>query len=426
MKAEGSVLKKKSLTNKVLFITIFTFFIISILITVTGAALIYRTSMASIRNEVVTAAETMENIFRDHFPGDFWKDGYIYRFGQTAIVSEDFYHLVDNISCKDDIVFSLFYEDRRTFTTVVNPSGSSPVGARAEQKVITKVCENGERVIFDKVDIYGTEYMGYYIPIVSENGDISGMFFAGKPLAEALDNLVHVLLEFILISFVALGVSVVVCIVATEKMVKGLGDIRQYINKVAKGDFSASMKEKTLSMDDEIGEIGRDAEKLCMNLRDMVERDPLTMLLNRRSSRMKIDNLLENKMLYTVAMGDIDFFKKINDTYGHAAGDYVLTEVSAVLKKYASENNAFAARWGGEEFLLVFDSKTGKETLSVVSKMLEEIRSKDYCFDGSNIKVTMTFGISEVRNGDNAESAVNRADELLYDGKQNGRNRIVI
>ncbi len=375
---------------------------------------------------MVAAGGTLENLFDEHFPGSFWKDGYIYRFGEQAIISEDFYNIVDNISCSDDIVFTVFHKEKRVFTTIVNPAGSSPIGSPAQDNVIADVLGEGKTMLYDEIDIYGVTYIGYYIPIDSPEGDVGGMFFAGKPVKMARENVRTVLLEFITISAVALAFSVILCVFITEKMSRALSDIRQYMNKVAKGDFSASLTDKTLALDDEIGDMGRDAVTLCTNLRDMVERDPLTMLLNRRSSRMKIDELRENKTLYTVVMGDIDFFKNINDTYGHACGDYVLKEISDVLKRYASENDAFVARWGGEEFLLVFISKSADETLAVISDILDEIRAAEYVYNNEDIKVTMTFGISQVQSDDNAESAVNRADELLYNGKQSGRNKIVM
>ena len=96
------------------------------------------------------------------------------------------------------------------------------------------------------------------------------------------------------------------------------------------------------------------------------------------------------------------------------------------MKKYADLNDSFVSRWGGEEFLMVLRSKDTGEAYSVISAMLDEIRSTEYEFEGQKIKVTMTFGVSKVETGDNAESAVNRADTLLYSGKQAGRNRIVI
>lgn len=424
---EGFILKQKSLANKVIFIMLFTIVFVSLLITFVGTGFIYNNTKKGIEREIVAAAGTLENLFNKEYPGDLTSTAYfIYRFGDRVVVAEDFYKTIDYISCSEDIEFTVFYGDMRIFTTIVNPSGSTPVGTRAMDFVSEEVIGNKTMRVYDNIDINGIIYMGCYIPIISSDGSVSGMYFAGKPISLAVENAMTGIFRFVLIAIITLLLSLIFCILFMEKMVKNLGDIKQYINKIASGDFSARMQERTLKRNDEIGEIGRDAEKLCTNLRDMVERDPLTMLLNRRSSLMKIDDLLENKLLFTVVMGDIDFFKKINDTYGHACGDYVLKEVSALLKKYAAENDAFASRWGGEEFLMVMRSKNAEEAYEVISDMLSELSENEYSFEGNSIKITMTFGISQVLSGDNSVSAINRADELLYNGKQAGRNRIVV
>ena len=209
-------------------------------------------------------------------------------------------------------------------------------------------------------------------------------------------------------------------------MIKDLREIKQYINKVASGDFSANLSEKALKRDDEIGDIGRHAQILCSNLRDMVERDPLTMLLNRRSCRIKLDELIEKNAGYSAVMADIDYFKSINDTYGHACGDFVLKEISALLKNYSDKYGGFSARWGGEEFLMVFPEKNIQETLEIAGMILDDIRSQRYSFENHTINVTMTFGIAQAEKGETADLTINRADALLYQGKDNGRNRIVV
>lgn len=392
-----------------------------------GASLVYNETKKGIEREIVAAAGTLERLFEKEFPGDLNSSAYyIYKAGDTVVVAEDFYNIVDLISRSTDMEFTVFYGDMRIFTTIVNPNGSTPVGTKAMDFVAEDVIGGKKTCVYDNIDINGATYMGCYIPIISSDGSVSGMYFAGKPIALAEENAKTVVARFVFVSAVALIISLLFCIIFTKRMISDLGDIKQYIDKIASGDFSGRMREKTLKRDDEIGDIGRNAEKLSTNLQDMVERDPLTTLLNRRSCLMKIRELMENKMLYTVVMGDIDYFKKINDTYGHACGDYVLREVSAVLKRYAGENDAFASRWGGEEFLIVFRSQNDEETLSVVSRILDEIRTAEYVYDDKNIKVTMTFGISQIRADDHSESAVNRADKLLYEGKQNGRNRIVM
>ena len=155
----------------------------------------------------------------------------------------------------------------------------------------------------------------------------------------------------------------------------------------------------------------------------MVERDPLTTLLNRRSCHKKLDGLRGTR--YSVVIGDIDFFKKINDAHGHSAGDYVLKNVSAMLKECANANGGFAVRWGGEEFLLIFPEQDVKATYPLVSALLSEIRASELEYDGNRIPVTMTFGIAESHDGNEPEKAINEADTLLYYGKENGRNQIV-
>lgn len=420
-------MKQKSLANKVLFLMLFTITVVAMLITFVGAKLIYDVTKSGISDEIVGAAETLQNLFRKEHPGDLNSSAYfIYRYGEKIVIAEDFYNIVDYIGCSDDVEFTVFYGDTRIFTTIVNPSGSTPVGTKAMDFVAEDVINGGKTMVYDNIDINGEIYMGCYIPIVNSDRAVAGMYFAGRPLRTAIDNVRMIIIEFVIVVAITLAISVTLCIVFTEKMIKDLGDIKQYINKIATGDFDARMQEKTLKRDDEIGDIGRNAEKLYVNLRDMVERDPLTMLLNRRSCLMKMTEFTENKILYTVVMGDIDFFKKINDTYGHACGDYVLKEVSALLKRYAGDNEAFVSRWGGEEFLIVLPSKGTEESLRIVTEILEEIRKTNYEYEGKTFKVTMTFGISQFRNGDNRESAVNRADKLLYKGKQSGRNRIVV
>lgn len=320
--------------------------------------------------------------------------------------------------------FTVFYGDTRIFTTIVNPSGSTPVGTKAEDYIIEDVLHGGETAVYDNVNINGTTYMGCYIPIISSDNSVSGMYFAGKPIELATENAKTVIMRFVLVSVITAALSLVFCIVFTEKMIKDLRDIKQYINKVAAGDFSAQLSKKASDRDDEIGDIAKHSQILCSSLRDMVERDPLTSLLNRRSCRAKLDELIENGVPYTAVMADIDYFKGINDTYGHACGDFVLKEVSSILKSYASECKAFAARWGGEEFLIIFPKMNTQDTVVVARMIHEAIHLRSFDYENQKIKVSLTFGIAEAKADETADVTINRADKLLYKGKENGRDRI--
>lgn len=401
--------------------------LVSSLITIVGASLIYNNTKKNIENEIVSAAHTLENLFKKEYPGNLNSSAYfIYRFGERIVVAEDFYKQVSYISCSEDIEFTVFYGDTRIFTTIVNPSGSTPVGTKAMNFVVDDVIGKKETHVYDNIDINGAAYMGCYIPIISDDQTVSGMFFAGKPIELANQNAATVIMRFVLVSVITAAVSLVFCIIFTEKMIKDLRDIKQYINKVAEGDFSVQLNEKALKRDDEIGDIAKHSQILCSNLRDMVERDPLTMLLNRRSCRIKLDEIIEHKTGYSVVMADIDYFKKINDTYGHACGDFVLKEVSDLLKKHAGKHHSFVARWGGEEFLMVFPEKNSAETYKIAEDVLTELRETKYSFNNQELSVTMTLGIAESKENETADVTINRADALLYKGKESGRNRIVI
>ena len=91
-----------------------------------------------------------------------------------------------------------------------------------------------------------------------------------------------------------------------------------------------------------------------------------------------------------MAIGDIDFFKRVNDTYGHECGDLVLKNIAACLKRHMA-GKGFAARWGGEEFLLVYDHMDVREAYRYLQRLNFEIHDLDSCFDGRTVRITMTL-----------------------------------
>ena len=122
-------------------------------------------------------------------------------------------------------------------------------------------------------------------------------------------------------------------------------------------------------------------------------------------------------------LGDIDFFKKVNDTYGHECGDIVLSEVATILNKNM-RNQGFVARWGGEEFLLVFENCNLDEAVNKLEHILDEIRKKEISYKDEIVRITMTFGICQ-GSTDDMDDVIRMADSKLYEGKAGGRNQIV-
>lgn len=166
--------------------------------------------------------------------------------------------------------------------------------------------------------------------------------------------------------------------------------------------------------------------RYSQKLEKLATQDPLTKLQNRRGMLDYLSKKVESQGVsegFSIAMGDIDFFKHINDTYGHEAGDYVLQTVSTVMEGFM-EGKGRVARWGGEEFLLIFDMN-GDDAFVAVEDLRRKIERTDMCYSNTPLKITMTFGLEEFAPSYEVERSIDKADKKLYQGKEAGRNRVV-
>ena len=191
--------------------------------------------------------------------------------------------------------------------------------------------------------------------------------------------------------------------------------------------------------------------RLMAKLRESTEKlkytathDALTGLTNRRSFWEYFDAVCSGEEHYNIAMGDLDSFKKINDTYGHGCGDLVLKSVADLILEMTGENE-IACRWGGEEMIVVFMGERD-EALKRLEELRHKIEALKLNYDGLDIHVTMTFGfadseeiglaISEINleKKDEAEdvakrfgveSLISMVDKRLYTGKGSGKNVVV-
>ncbi|MCR4568273.1 MAG: GGDEF domain-containing protein [Pseudobutyrivibrio sp.] len=161
-------------------------------------------------------------------------------------------------------------------------------------------------------------------------------------------------------------------------------------------------------------------EKLAQN-------DALTDLLNHGSILTEINNSFENYHKngtpVSMMMLDLDFFKRVNDTYGHAAGDIVLQTFASTLKDFMPDENVAIGRWGGEEFVIVYIGKTGEELNSIAESLRERVENTDFPKVG---KMTCSIGVTQVNDEDSVEDAFNRMDKAMYSSKENGRNRVTM
>jgi len=127
----------------------------------------------------------------------------------------------------------------------------------------------------------------------------------------------------------------------------------------------------------------------------------------------------------SLAIWDIDFFKKVNDTYGHKAGDKVLKTIAQLLNERIRETD-FLARFGGEEFVMLLPGTEEKETQMLVNDLRKKVESCGFRYKGNTVGITVSCGISAFRDGDTLEAVFERADNALYKAKENGRNQCVV
>ncbi|WP_019410248.1 diguanylate cyclase [Pseudomonas psychrophila] len=155
--------------------------------------------------------------------------------------------------------------------------------------------------------------------------------------------------------------------------------------------------------------------------------DPLTGLPNRAAWGERLAHEVEQWQAHgnplLIAMLDLDHFKRINDGYGHLAGDKVLKIVAAQLRKHLRPND-FVARFGGEEFVLLIPDTTLAAGLQVLEKLRSAIAACPFHFKGEPVTLTCSIGLAPFKLADRSEQVLKRADEALYRAKDNGRNRI--
>ena len=235
----------------------------------------------------------------------------------------------------------------------------------------TGVKQVGVRVLFEKPDETSKVFHVNAVPILDAKSSSQGTIVVFEDVTE-LEEKSQIL----------------------EKMIKELSDSRA----------SIELKNKELSF--------------------LATRDPLTNCFNRRAFyehlNEKFDGARSSDMEYSCIMADIDFFKKVNDTYGHSVGDDVIKMAAASITKMVRDVD-IVARFGGEEFCVILPTASLDQAYMIAERCREEIGSR-ICGDA---KVTASFGVTSITLGAKDSAAIiHQADEALYASKERGRNRV--
>lgn len=179
--------------------------------------------------------------------------------------------------------------------------------------------------------------------------------------------------------------------------------------------------------------VKRNLDRVQKQLKDANETmrlDHLTKAFNRRSFDEELGKQLlqfqDNNIPVSLISMDIDFFKKFNDSYGHAIGDFILIECVKLLKEEFNSDEQMVARVGGEEFCVILPGKTIDTAARLAEKTMQRIRKERWLEEGHELKFTMSMGIAQLMENETSDQWLKRADTALYNSKTGGRNKFTI
>lgn len=377
------------------------------------------------------AANSVLVTYDELYPGDYVLQGEgtafvsLYK-GEKELTGE--FDIIDRMKEETGMEVTLFYKDARILTTLCHEDGSRCVATGVNGAVYSAMEREDDALRF-RADINGTDYYVCYIPIYNSDGTFIGMIGTGRKAKEVLAEINGSIFPMLIVTILSMLVASIISIRYTTGIVSAVGDIKSFLQTVIGGKVDAVMNERTQKRNDEIGETGAAVVKMRDVLRVMVEKDPLTLLYNRRYGTGRMKNVqasfLRTGQPFAMAIGDIDFFKKVNDTYGHDAGDEVLKFVAEELRKMML-GCGFAVRWGGEEFLLVYETADVNAARGKIEALLEKLRKSTISYGDYNINVTMTMGLVAGNADLDVNDLIKRADAGLYYGKEHGRNQLVL
>lgn len=171
------------------------------------------------------------------------------------------------------------------------------------------------------------------------------------------------------------------------------------------------------------------SDSFVSSLSHTATHDPLTTLPNRQYTKSyleyKLNNYKQFGKQFAVLYADIDFFRYFNNKYGHLAGDEILKNISKIMMECVGKDNLIG-RVGGEEFFGVYDVSS-QEALPIIGEQLRQnVENTVNIYDGKKLKVTISIGVTLVKEDDTFDSIIKRADKLMYSSKRNGRNKVTI
>ena len=386
----------------------------------------------------------------------------------SAGVRFDSNQVIDELKPVFDAEVTIFLGNVRIATTIMK-DGMRAEGTTMDPAIEKIVIENKQEYSGD-VEIFGLPYKTFYKPLLNAKDEVFATFFIGIPIAKLQSASKFLVLNGMIIGFIGLAVSIILLFFIVSSISKPLIRLANDMNNISNGNLRSDTEIKS---EDEVGRLSKSLRhvvdiinKLLNDINMMIfeqkkgnteysidarafhgdyriladhilelanfgMKDQLTGMPNRRSFDSRLDlewnRAIREKSFISILLLDVDNFKRYNDTYGHQHGDAALRTVADILMRSVRRAMDFAARWGGEEFIVLLPDTDARGALYFAELIRQGIADAVIpCADAGGAQVTVSIGVSALiptRNS-SLDNFISKADEALYKAKAAGRNRV--
>jgi len=264
-----------------------------------------------------------------------------------------------------------------------------------------------------------------------------GLIMVGGTYKKELKELpLRIIKVGLIVSLTGMIISLLIINSFSKKLNIQLRKLSIIIEGISNGNYSKDLKKilMYISKDSELNVITKEVKNIQKNvkvreekLKEIARIDSLTGVYNRQSLTSFLEQeIIKNEMfqsVFSVIMFDLDDFKKINDIYGHVFGDFVLKEVGLILTEETSKADKIC-RYGGEEFLIILPNTNGVDAFRVGERLRKKIEKREFLKNKNKVKLTISGGVVEYKEGMSTEGLIEVVDKLLYEAKKSGKNKI--
>ena len=434
MGKERKNILKRSLRGKMLLLAVLPVVFLAILLGFVSTRSFTTAMLGEVKTDMANQCHMIADIYDRMYPGAFNLEvldeaNYNLYKGQVDITNAC--QIIDSIHDAYNVEVSIFRSDLCIVTTMKDASDDRLTLTKASPIVVSGVLETGEEQFYSDVILNDEKYFAYFMPIPSKNGDeIFGMYAICRLASDVHALVLRSVLPVILLCLLATIVIGLISIRYSQKIVGYLQQIQRFMRALSGGKFDVELSPQVLALEDELGDLAKSGQSMQRSLRLLVEFDALPGLYNRRLGDLRLRRAAKRAadygMDYCVGICDIDFFKKVNDTYGHEAGDAVLKAVARLLKRNMTGKKLTVARWGGEEFLVLFEDCKLPAAYKILQEIHAQVHETTVEHEGQSIRVTMSMGLVQADRNASEDAMLAAADALLYYCKEHGRDQIQV